>query len=132
MWSKITPLWIDLLDYCMTEPFMNHLLICAIQTTLSSCNLVALPLMEGSPHVSWICSIIDLNHTHSLLASWIASIFLMIWWCDHHYLFDRSSWNSSTIVIKHIPCLWPTFMWIWKISYICISKQLLFWFPWVK
>ena len=34
------------------SPFMDPPLIYAIQATLSSCNLVALPLMEGSPHVS--------------------------------------------------------------------------------
>ena len=48
---------------------MNPPLICAKQAALSSCNMVALPLMEGSPHVSCICWIIDLGHTHSRLAS---------------------------------------------------------------
>ena len=49
------------------SPFMNPPLICAIQAKLSSCNTVALPLMEGSPHVSCICWIIDLSYTHSRL-----------------------------------------------------------------
>ena len=101
MWSKATPLWIDLLDYYMTKSakhqfhlstgalgveefrenilssiiFYEYSLIYAIQVGLSSCNLVTLPLMEGSPHVSWICWIIDLSHLHSRLASWIIRIF---------------------------------------------------------
>ena len=57
-------------EICLVlSPFMNPPLICAIQTTLSSSNTVALPLMEDSPHVSCICWIIDLSHTHSRLAS---------------------------------------------------------------
>ena len=57
-------------DICLVlSPFMNPHLICAIQVALSSCNTVALPLMEGSPHVSCICWIINLSHTHSRLAS---------------------------------------------------------------
>ena len=32
--------------------FYEYSLIYAIQVGLSSCNLVTLPLMEGSPHVS--------------------------------------------------------------------------------
>ena len=40
-------------EICLVlSPFMNPPLICAIQAALSSCNLVALPLMEGSSDVS--------------------------------------------------------------------------------
>ena len=57
-------------EICLVlSPFMNPPLIYAIQVALSSCNTVALPLMEGSPHVSCIRWIIDLSHTHSRLVS---------------------------------------------------------------
>ena len=54
-------------DMLSSVTFYESSLICAIQATLFSCNTVALPLMEGSPHVSCICWIIDLSYTHSRL-----------------------------------------------------------------
>ena len=48
---------------------------CYLCNASSSNNIVESPLIEESPHDSWICWIIDLSHIYSWLVSWIASIF---------------------------------------------------------
>ena len=49
--------------------------ISTIHAALSSNNIVKSPWIKKSPHNSQICWIIDFNHIHSQLASWIVSIF---------------------------------------------------------
>ena len=56
------------------SPLIYSPLICVIHAALSSYNTVGLFLIEDNPHDSLMCCIIDLNQTHSLLASCIASI----------------------------------------------------------
>ena len=50
-------------------------LTCAIHTTLSSYNTVGLFLIEDNPHDFLMYCIMDLNQTHSRLASCMVSIF---------------------------------------------------------
>jgi hypothetical protein len=68
-----------------------HPLICVIQATLFSYNIVGLSLIVDKPHFSRMCWITDLSHMHSRLASWIAIIFewfeevaTSVWLTDLH------------------------------------------------
>ena len=56
------------------SPSIYPPLTCAIHTTLSSYNIIGLFLIEDNPHDFMMCCIMDLNQTHSRLASCIASI----------------------------------------------------------
>ena len=57
------------------SPLIYPPLTCAIHTALSSYNTVSLFLIEDNPHDFLMCSVMDLNQTHSRLASCMASIF---------------------------------------------------------
>ena len=60
----------NLREMCLGRPPLIYPhLICAIHATLFSYNTVGLFLMEDNPHGSLMCCIMDLNQTHSLLAS---------------------------------------------------------------
>ena len=61
---------------CLVQsPLIYPSLTCAIHTTLSSYNTIGLFLIEDNPHDFLMCYIMDLNQTHSRLASCMASIF---------------------------------------------------------
>ena len=61
----------NLSDICLVlSPLMHHSLICVVHATLPSCSIVKLSLMKDSMHDSRIYWIIDLNYTHSQLASY--------------------------------------------------------------
>ena len=116
----------------MNRYFMNSPLICAIQTTLSLCILVALHLMESSPHVSWICWIIDLSHTHLLFASWIASI--SKWFDDVTTIICLTDLHEIVVPLQlntYLVCDLPLCGFERNLAFVYLSNQLL-WFPWVK
>ena len=57
------------------SPLIYHPLTCAIHATLSSYNTVGLFLIVDNPLDFLMCCIMDLNQTHSRLASCMTSIF---------------------------------------------------------
>ena len=56
------------------SPLIYSPLTCTIHTTLSSYNTVGLFLIEDNPHDFLMCCIMDLDQTHSRLASCMTSI----------------------------------------------------------
>ena len=56
------------------SPLIYPHLTCAIHATLSSYNTVGLFLIKDNPHDFLMCCIVDLNQTHSRLASCMVSI----------------------------------------------------------
>ena len=57
------------------SPLIYTPLTCAIHVALSSYNTVGLFLIENNPHDFLMCYIMDLNQTHSRLASCMTSIY---------------------------------------------------------
>ena len=51
------------------EHQFHHHFICVMHVTLSSNNIVGLPLIEESPHDCQVCWVIDLSHIHLQLVS---------------------------------------------------------------
>ena len=71
------------------SPLIYHPLTYAIRATLSSYHTVGLFLIEDNPHNFMMCCIMDLNQTHSRLASCMTSIFewleevaTIVWFTD--------------------------------------------------
>jgi len=83
-WDQICLTLIFWCSYCWCEkknlgaicsvlsPLIYPFFICSTQTVLSSWIAIGASLIEDNPLVLWIYSIIALNQTHSLVASWSA------------------------------------------------------------
>lgn len=105
------------------SPFMNPPFNWAIHDALSSYKVVG-SLSHFKPHLSWIWCIIDLNHTHSRLASWIANYLGMIRWSSHNWLLSRSPRYGGFPTGKHITRLRSSLVWVGQISSINITNKI--------
>ena len=110
-------------EMCLVlSPLIYHSLIWAIHVALSSYSTVGLPLIDSSPHSSWMCWIIDLNQTHSRPASyrainsaWFDDVAVSVCFVDRYEIAvppyvntypdcDRALWGSD----KYHASAYPT------------------------